>query len=160
MADSEAGHVWGGMDKHSTVLSAAPGERRKKKNLEKIVNWRRRWKSQWTRKTRFRGNKLSFGLISWHVRLPLIETSINRKEINNPIIVIILFQFTALDWSAGDERELLMRANMSGRDFCDVLLSIFLRHISAYMWESKKGDPSSGACDEGRVERALAHAKC
>lgn len=27
--------MWGGMDKHSTVLSAAPGERRKKKKLGK-----------------------------------------------------------------------------------------------------------------------------
>lgn len=58
------------------------------------------------------------------------------------MLVVILSQFTALDWSAGDERELLMRANVDGRCFFSIFI-LCLFH--AYMRESKKGTPSSRA---------------
>lgn len=57
---------------------------------------------------------------------------------NKPIIVIILSQFTALDWSAGDERELLMRANVDARGFLrHPPLYFYTLYVPAYMWESK-----------------------
>lgn len=52
-----------------------------------------------------------------------------------------------------------MRANMSGRDFCDVLLSIFIHHISAYMRESKKENLAQGHVTRD-TSNAFAHAKC
>ncbi len=82
------------------------------------------------------GNAILFNLLS--CLSLLIQANIMGKN-NKPIIVIVLSQFTALDWSAGDERELLMHANVDGRGFLrHPPLYFYTLYISVYMWESKK----------------------
>lgn len=49
-----------------------------------------------------------------------------KKKINSPIFCHYPSQFITLHWSDGDERELVMRANVDGRFFLRAPPSLFI----------------------------------
>lgn len=83
-----------------------------------------------------------------------------KKWIDSPLIVIILSQFTALDWSAGDESGITHACYYDGRGFLR-RLPLFLHtvYLCIHAGEQKRGAHQS-APSASMLSRAHEHTHC